>query len=541
MKLLGRPALAGIAALPVVLVPLLLASSGGAAATAAPCNYYYEWIGKVRYPLQPDPHATYTFVVPSSQAAKDGVGFLVRGQFVHSVWTSWLTYSGPDARPFSGVNFVDNPPENSLEPAEPDPGSIDPFKQGEPMLATPRNFTLLFEPEHQGKKKIAPSLDGTPTASIPSHNIKEYPGAQHGSFWALANRNYEAFSPGYNPGGTTEDTFPVVTAVDLATGEPVDCQAYNVLPDKLQKSPSEPPNELNYGHVPIRIALKNGTRFNLLGLLGGGSQLEFAPRNPRGLVQFTRPPIAPGADVATIPPGSCSGYLGARTSTRRVSLIRVPHIPNFTDNLGVTPSTRYPNPIDPSRPWQAAYVSLSMYGTSSGFYLPNEPESSSIADREFKVDATGGSTILIWPRKFSKRRERRVVAYAEAQGWAILRGGTKGRQVSANLLFRVKAAASNYNGDISKAPCFYDAHQNRHKEWKEIPVQEGSPWVIGPSNLGSAAPQGVTCRTIRELTSGRCLRRLKRHIRETGGRYFVAHRRAPPDPGRRPAVQMPSG
>ena len=267
----------------------------------------------------------------------------------------------------------------------------------------------------------------------------------------------------------------------------MDCQAYNVLPDKLQKPPSEPPEALNYGDVPVRIALKNGTTFNLLGLLGGGSQLEFAPKNPRGLVQFTRPPIAPGADVATIPPGNCAGYLGARTSMRRVSLIRIPHIPNFTDNLGVTPSTTYPNPVDPSKPWQAAFVSLGMYGTSAGFYLPGQPESASVADREFKVDTTGGSTIVIWPRKFSKRRERRVVAYAEAHGWAILRGGTKGRQASANLLFRVKAAASNYGGDISKAPCFYDAHRNRHKAWQEIPVQEGSPWVIGPSNLGSAA------------------------------------------------------
>lgn len=507
----------------------VLASPVGAAATAAPCNYYYEWIGKVRYPLQPDPHATYTFVMASSRAAEDGVGFLVRGQFVHSVWTSWLTYYGPEALPFSGVNFVNNPPKNSYEPAEPDPDSIDPFGPGQSMLGTPRNFTLLFEPEGDGNGRIAPSLDGTPTANIPSSNIREYPGPGRGSFWVLANRNYQAFSPGYNPGGTTKDTFPVVTAVDLATGDPVDCQAYNVVPEKLQRPPTDPPDALNYGRVPIRIALKNGSKVNLLGGLGGGSQVQFAPKNPRGLVQFTRPPLAPGADVPTIPPGNCSGYLGARTSPRRVSLIRIPHIPNYTDYLGVDSSTTYPNPVDPSRPWQAAYVSLSMYGTSSGFYLPEEPEmSSSIADREFKVDATGGSTILIWPRKLSKLRQRRVFAYAARQDWAILRGGTKGRQASANLLFRVKGAASRYYGGISKAPCFFDEPQSRHKDWMELPVQEGSPWVITASNLRSAAPQGVTCATIRELTSGRCLRRLKRHIRATGGRYFVRHRRASP-------------
>jgi hypothetical protein len=70
-------------------------------------------------------------------------------------------------------------------------------------------------------------------------NWKQYPSPEEGSGWVLANRNYQAI-PGYNPGGTTEDTFPVVTAVRLTTGEPVDCQLYNLLPDRPQRPHRSP-------------------------------------------------------------------------------------------------------------------------------------------------------------------------------------------------------------------------------------------------------------------------------------------------------------
>jgi hypothetical protein len=484
---------------------------------AAPCNYYYQWLGKMRFPLQSDPHASYSFVAPASQAALDGVGFLVRGQFIHGVWTSWLTYRGPNAQPFSGANFVNNSPENSYDPVVPDSGSIDPFTPGQPMLGAPRNFTLLFMPaDYRGS--VAASLDGTTTADIAEANTKPYPPAKDGDFWVLANRNYQAL-PGYNPGGTTKDTFPVVTAVDLASGRAVDCQQYNVLPESLQRPPDDPPEELSYGRVPVRFALKNGTKFTLIGALGGGGQAEFAPENPPGLVQFTRSPVGPGADVPTIPPGNCAGYLGTRTSTHLVSLIRIPHIANYTNHQGVTGETTYPNPVDPSRPWEAAYISFSLYGTSASLYLPGDPRTNSVAGAEFKADATGGSTILIWPRTMSRRDQRRVFDYADAQGWAIVRGGTEGREASANVLFRIKGAASDYYGADSNVPCFFDEPQNKHKRWDDVPVDDGSPWVATAANLGAAAPQGVTCSSIDALTSGRCLGHLKEHIRATGGSY----------------------
>src|ERR1700761_9518533 len=63
------------------------ASATPPAGTTGVCNYYYQWSGKVGLPVQPDPHATYSYVMPSNQAGVDGIGFVVHGQFQHVAWT----------------------------------------------------------------------------------------------------------------------------------------------------------------------------------------------------------------------------------------------------------------------------------------------------------------------------------------------------------------------------------------------------------------------------------------------------------------------
>ena len=141
--------------------------------TSTPCDYYYEWLGKVRFPLQPDPHATYSYVAVSDQAAPDGIGFLVQGDFVHTAWTSWMTYDS-QVNPTSVANFVNNPPANTDNPIMPDAGSVDPFLTGQPMLGTPRKFTLLFTPNGYSGA-IAATLAGLATAGIPAQNINTYP------------------------------------------------------------------------------------------------------------------------------------------------------------------------------------------------------------------------------------------------------------------------------------------------------------------------------------------------------------------------------
>jgi hypothetical protein len=545
----GRTGVAvAAAALAVAALTPLAASSANAAPTAdatqrAPsgttgvCNYWYEWLGVVRFPLQPDPHAAYSYVVPSNQAGADGVAFMVTGDFVHAAWTSWMAYTGV-MQPFSVANFVNNPPANSNNPVQPNAGSISPFLAGNQMLATPRKFTLLFTPNgYTGP--IASTLAGVPRSSIPAPNIKPYPTAGHGNtgdWWLLGNRNYAAL-PGYNPGGSTEDTFPTVTAVDLATGQPVDCQQYNQIPDRLQRPPTDPPNALNYGPVPVRFQLKNGSIFTGMDDPADNAVAQFGPTNPNRRVVFTRPPLLPGGDVATVPPPeNCSGYVMSTLDPNALSLIRVPHIANYTDNENVTASTTYPNPANPSQPWETAYQSVVQYGNSSGLYLPNTPFTTALANAEFKIDRTGGSTILVWPRNLPASDQIRVFAYAHRQGWALVRGGTRGPETGANLGFRIKASASDYFGATSKLPCYFGSSanpQNPGVPWSSVPVgtqNAPSQWVATAANMGkrvangviSAAPQGVTCPTVRNLTSGRCVTELRNYITATGGSYFAA-------------------
>ncbi len=531
--------LAGVIAVAAT-VGVAAPSANAAAPSALPagaCNYYYEWLGITRFPLQPDPHATYTYVMPNNDAAADGVGFLVRGEYPHVVWSSWMAYTGTFV-PAGVVNFVNNPPNNTNNPMAPDAGSQNPFQDGTPMNATPRKFTQLWTPSGFDKSQIADTLDGATVADIADQNQQQYPSAADNdgaNFWVLANRNYNAF-PGYNPGGTNQDNFPIVTAVDLKTGDTVDCQKYNVVPDELQRSPLDPPSELNRTKIPEQIILKNGSRFfsvGGLGTFGKEDGFQYGPKNPGDVVQFTRPPLLPGADVATVPPpGNCSGYLGTSTDPRRVTLIRIPRVANFTSNdvpLGDT-SILYPNPFNQSQPWQAAYTSLNMYGTSPNLYISGSPNTGSIAGSEYKIDASGGSTIMVWPRNLNRLQQEALFNYAKRQGWAIMRGGTQGKAAGANILYRVKGSASNFQGSLSNVPCYYGTAANPVNEdvpWSGVPAGKGSPYAAAPYNLGPYAPSAVACEanfgsytTIVETVSGRCQRKLAGWIAQTGGSYY---------------------
>jgi hypothetical protein len=230
-------------------------------------------------------------------------------------------------------------------------------------------------------------------------------------------------------------------------------------------------------------------------------------------VQFTRPPLAAGADVSQIPaPDRCAGYLGTPTSLTRLSVIRMPHVPTFFDVSRVGPGTRYPDT-------QSAYVSATEYGASLGIYAPGQPFSTSLGDAEFKVDRTGGSTIVVWPRVLSAHHRKQVFAYSNRHGWAILRGGKRSQLTTANLFIREKRSSGYANG-VGHVPCYYGTPakpMHNGEYWSQV---NGSEYVASPHNIGPGAPQGVTC-TVNQLVDGDCLRNLKAYIRRTGGSYFA--------------------
>src|SRR5262245_30303330 len=93
---LGRPALAAVARFAVALSSLVALVPNAARAQAqdpAICPYFYEWIQSVLFPLQPDPHAAYTYFMPNAQAAEDGIAFVTEADFPFGAWTSWLAYT----------------------------------------------------------------------------------------------------------------------------------------------------------------------------------------------------------------------------------------------------------------------------------------------------------------------------------------------------------------------------------------------------------------------------------------------------------------
>jgi hypothetical protein len=482
-------------------------ASAGAAGDASVCNYYFEWLDRVRFPLQADPHAAYTYVIPKVSPASDHIGFTIKGPAPYAPWTSWMVYTGK-AQPFSVVDKSD---------IAPNPGNVNPWSGAPTPISAPnRNFSLLILPQGVDQSTTAKSLKAIPASNVlrsPS-NTKAAP------MWILANRVYQAF-PGYSRGGSggpTDTPFPTTRAVDYKTGKGVPCAPLNQLPNKVQMPPTDPPAT----STPVlrdNLKLKNGLPFDrLLGSDSPAEGFQFAPPNPRGLIQFTRPPLLPGADVSAIPPpDNCAGYLGTPAPTDQISLIRMPHVASYFETKGVTPKTPYTQN-------QADFISFTQYGSAIGEYRPGTPFTASLGDAQLNVDSTGGSTILVWPRNLDPAQRQKVFAYAKGHGFAIMRGGAANDVTTANLMIRLKGASSTYKGayapDVNRTgvPCYFGTVQKPAHGGKPWSAVTGDKFVASPANLGTGAPQGVSGDT-QALLNGSLMNKLRSHIRSTGGSY----------------------
>jgi hypothetical protein len=488
-------------------------ASGSSTVTGSPstdssvCGYYYEWKSAWKFALQPDPHAAYSYVIP--KVTTDPIAFQITGQFPYAAWTSWTVYDA-QAQPFSLAT------DSKITP---DAGSANPFVVGTPVLSPKREFTLLVVPQGTATTSLAPSLQ-----SIPSSNVITSPTS--GTAFIIANRVYNAF-PGYNRGGAagpTSTPFPVVRAVNYATGEPVDCGAQNLLPNP--KPPTQmPTNAIDANPSDAALTLTDGTRI-ALGAQGSRRSsegedaaiagAEYAPELDPALIEFTRPPLLPGADVSSIPPpDNCAGYLGAATSTTKIGLIRMPHVAQWFETENLTPQTPFVQE-------ETTYISYTQYGSGVSFYDPGTPNTGSLGNGELKPDASGGSTVVLWPPNLSSGDQQKVFALAKKNGWALMRGGQQGTVTTANLFVRLKGSSPSYQGGYTPTserqgvPCYFDA--NPTQAWSQL---TGGTYVASATNIGTGAPQGVNC-SVSEFLGGGCLSRLKDHIRKTGGSYTAS-------------------
>ncbi len=460
------------------------------------CGYLYEWLETLRFPLQADPHATYSYVVP--RITNDPTVFLITGSFPYAAWTEWMVYTDK-AQPFSQLHSAD---------VEPLSGNTNPFVVGNPVLTGKREYEMLVLPEGVDQSSLPARLQ-----SVPQSNVLASP--SEGGFFILANRVYEAF-PGYNPGGAGGDDsipFPRVTAIDATTGDPADCTQLNLVPNPRSSTDMPTEKEPRTGAV----SLEGGQRLSV-GLDGGdndGEGAEYAPELDPDLIEFTRPPLLPGADVSSIPPAdSCAGYLGAITSNDEIGLIRIPHVAEWFDTTNLTADSVFVQE-------ESTFISITQYGAVVGEYEPGHPNSASLANDEFLVDDTGGSTIVVWPRDLSASEQQLVFDHASDNGWALIRGGESGTVTSSNILIRMKGAAEDYQGGYAPTseregvPCYFDDNPDS-SSWADV---EGYEYVASAQNIGAGAPQGVVCE-VESFLDGTCLADLQSYISRTGGSYF---------------------
>ena len=350
----------------ILLTVVVIAGAHQPPTQAAPCLYGFEWLHRFRFPLQADPHGSYSYVVvPKLPAGGEPVGFLVDAQFPYAAWFSWTIYG-------ENADAVSLATDHKINP---DPGSINPFVNGNPVFAPNRHYRLLLlPPEIPPGRTVTPALADIPNPiTIP---LEE-------SVTVIAYRVFQAF-PGYSLGGSdgpTNTPFPSVYAINYETGKTLDCSQYNAVPPTIGRLPTDTPDVYNlYGTEPGRVssgpdrrALTDATR--LLHQVPGFADLQskigwqFAPEIDPALVTFTRVPLAAGADVSSIPPpDNCAGYLGARVDPRRIALIRIPHVTSFFETAALDTNTKFPDS-------EAAYISLTMYGATVNIYKPDEPES----------------------------------------------------------------------------------------------------------------------------------------------------------------------
>ncbi len=513
-------------------------SFGGAAGKSHPrsCRYIYEWIDFARFPVQPtNGWATYTYLVQSEPQPNEG--YVMRGKFPHGTYASWAIYD-------QELTWVDGKTASEIEP---DPGSVNPFRRGQRMLAKNRRFSLLISRELPKSSENTPAL--APKFRSIQNKLKIPPNSK---YWIMVVRVYGALD-NFNRGGyrgRDDDFFPRTVAVDLESGKKLDCPLGSVL-DYPDRSVADMPSGASGAHHEgLNLIPSLGEKLFLGGptvppvrrdtpaddLLGAGACgpqeatasdapdfpiYQCAPAFDEGLIQFSRPPIGPGAAPAE---DNCSGYLGAAIDPTKIGLLRIPRIPTFLSNRDVDSDTLY-------RQKQVQFYGLTMYGADVGIYLrheQNSPYSNSIGNEEFRPDRRRGSTILLWPREDDDLR------YAKRNRWAVMRSGLENQNTTANLLLREKGVARRYRnsyqpqtlsgGRSDGVPCYFDGDDGKpgwqalQDEFENDPEGIRDEYIANPSNMGPAAPQGVYC-SPSEILDGSCEFLLRQYIESTGGRW----------------------
>ncbi len=395
---------------------------GAAPARAENCQWQLSVAPNVvRFPVQMDIHAAYRMFVFQSDGT---VGYRLRGDFPFAAFMSFTTYNA--AHPLLYAALLDYQ-------MQPDPGSINPFTQGELVDAANRSYTATVLP------------DGTvPDASMP--NPIFFPPLPHGSDLmtaVLVERTYLA-----EP--RVSDRFGGVAAPTI--------EAFEV------SNPSVP------AACPSRNFSAITRRF---GSFRGNFSQSPLPRD--GKIRFYRPPASqvPYADGSgPLTKHDCTGYLMATVFPHKLAVIHLPVVPTFFDNTDTTPTTTFAD-------WDVRYLSFWSYGASPLSTAENE----NVAGPDLKTLPDGSATFVAIPSRLPDSLKQRVAEKAAELGYNVMPLARQGFLPNPFLIYRNKVAASGFAGDIQNVACF------RGSDFSRAPLR----FAASTANMAQYAPAGVEC------------------------------------------------
>jgi hypothetical protein len=414
-------------------------SNGAGGAHAKSCEWTRQLApDRVRSPVQMDIHAAYRIFACKSDGS---VGYRVRSEFPHAAFLSYTLYKDALVRAVLLDREID-----------PDPGFVNPFREGELVKAADRSYTVTVLP------------DGAVPDATMANVIFMPPRARHAGLvtLVLVQRIYLP-EPGEDRyGGVDEPTIEPFLVSDPTT--PAACPGDDV----------------------TAIAGQFGS------VAGHFSQSPL-PRN--GRIEFYRPPVTqvPFADgESPKTEHECTGYLMATVHPDRLAVVHLPRVPAFFDNTDIKPTTTFAEPDG------VRYLSLGSYGATVMGVLENE----NIAGPDVRKRPDGSATFVAIPVGLSSAEIETVIGKADELGYNVMPlarygplipGKEGSAQINPFLIYRNKVAATGFPGNIEHVACFQGTSFS-HAPWL---------YAASPATMGEYAPVGVEC-SVSDFLDDRC-------------------------------------
>lgn len=500
------------------------------------CANFTMWYTTTKLPNGASPFSGYTVFMLQSVSSSTGKNLndrvvVIDAEFPAAGYGGWFIYPYTYELATGGVTFPN---------VVPDAGHVNPYVVGNPIFASKRRYHLVAASDQMTLADLPANIRALlpENDSDAAKNLIFWPSSKRAASFALFNRTYAQYD-GYTRGGfggPLAISWPNVSTYDAKTGKAVPCDTVQVARDQVQQA--TPYNTVGQDGVDRSAFDFRGIAPGLLPGAPSSDVANSAPVPNPELVEFFRPPYFwtgwPGGVVPNPNqnnPDLCANYVVATLRQKKIALIRQPLVPVYAQlnppRDGVTPTTQ-----------QVGALNLQISGRLRSNYKPGSPDTFAIGNSEIKVDRSGGATFLVWPTTFNQSEKDRAVKYAKDNGFNLLAGNlTSATNYLTGMIVRQNGPASNYYGGTypsydssgnlirTGVGCYLGPDNAAMQALGLTPRPElnfnqlGSEWAQSFKTSGPYAFQGVNCRSLDELESGRCLSRLKGHINDTGGEY----------------------